>query len=217
MLTFLPVAGLLVITPGPDMALITKNALTRGRQGALATALGIESGLLVWTAASVLGITAVIRASETAFTVLRYAGAAYLVYLGVSALLALRAAGERAGKEKEKDKEGEGEGEPPAPRGLPAAGSPFRQGLLSNIFNPKIVLFFTSLIPQFVSPDGSYVAQTALLAGIFMVMGLLWLVTYAWFTSAASAFLRRPRVNKVIGAATGCVLIGFGAALAIEP
>jgi RhtB (resistance to homoserine/threonine) family protein len=209
-LTFLPVAGLLVITPGPDMALITRNALTRGRQGALATALGIESGLLVWTAASVLGITAVIRASETAFTVLRFAGAAYLVYLGVTGLLALRAARGQAGKEKEEDA-------PSGPRGLPAAGSPFRQGLLSNIFNPKIVLFFTSLIPQFVTPEGSFVAQTALLAGIFMVMGLLWLVTYAWFASAASAFLRRPRVNKVITATTGCVLIGFGAALALEP
>lgn len=206
-LTFLPVAGLLVITPGPDMALITKNALTRGRQGALATALGIESGLLVWTAASVLGITAVIRASDTAFTILRFAGAAYLVYLGVTALLALRAAARARATSQE------------APAGrsaAPAAGSPFRQGLLSNVFNPKIVLFFTSLIPQFVTPEGSYVAQTALLAGIFMAMGLVWLLTYAWFASAASALLRRPRVNKVLSATTGCVLIGFGAALALD-
>lgn len=202
--TFLPVAGLLVITPGPDMALITKNALTGGRRAALATALGTECGLLVWAAASVLGVAALIQSSEAAFTVLRWAGAAYLVYLGVTALLAAK---QRAGKEKDA---------PSTPRGLPAAGSPFRQGLLSNIFNPKIMLFFTSFIPQFVTPKGPVMAQTALLAGIFMVMGLAWLVSYAWFASAAGAFLRRPRVNRVLTATTGCVLIGFGAALALQ-
>ncbi len=200
MVAFVPAAALLVITPGPDMALVTKNALTRGKRAALATALGIEAGLLVWTCASVLGIVAVLRSSEVAFTVLKLAGAAYLVYLGVTAFLSLRSA----------PSEAEPDGRSPAPR-----GSPFRQGLLSNVFNPKIAIFFTSFIPQFVAPGPSAVAESVLLAGIFIVMGLIWLASYALFASTASEFLRRPRIHRVLTVATGCVLIAFGIGLAI--
>ncbi|GAB3878475.1 hypothetical protein GCM10029964_029180 [Kibdelosporangium lantanae] len=136
LVAFIPAATLLVITPGPDMALITKNALTRGKRAALMTAFGIESGLLVWTGASVLGIVAVLRSSTVAFTILKFVGAAYLVYLGVTAFLSLRAAARSTESAPVKA----------------TTGSPFRQGLLSNVFNPKIVVFFTSFIPQFVTP-----------------------------------------------------------------
>lgn len=206
LVAFVPIAGLLVITPGPDMALVTKNALTRGRRAALATAFGIEAGLLVWTCASVLGVATVLRASAIAFTILKLAGAVYLVYLGVTALLSLRSAPRRAHRQS-----------PPRGRLLVPQGSPFRQGLLSNVFNPKIAVFFTSLIPQFVTPGPSAVAESVALAGIFIAMGLVWLTSYALFASTASEFLRRPMISKVLTVATGCVLIAFGLGLALEP
>jgi len=204
LVVFVPAAALLVITPGPDMALVTKNALTHGRQAALATAFGIEAGLLVWTGASVLGIVAVLRSSEIAFTILKLAGAAYLVYLGVTAFLSLRSV-----------PSGEEHGSPPNGRLLAPRGSPFRQGLLSNVFNPKIAVFFTSFIPQFVAPGPSAVAESVALAGIFIAMGLVWLASYALFASTASEFLRRPTINKGLTVATGCVLITFGLGLAL--
>jgi threonine/homoserine/homoserine lactone efflux protein len=202
LVAFIPAAALLVITPGPDMALITKNALTRGKRAALMTAFGIESGLLVWTGASVLGIVAVLRSSTVAFTILKFVGAAYLVYLGVTAFLSLRAAAKSSG---------------PAPAPVKAlSGSPFRQGLLSNVFNPKIVVFFTSFIPQFVTPGPAAVAQSVGYAAIFMVMGMVWLVSYALFAANISTFLRKRRVNQAMTVATGCVLTGFGVALAFS-
>jgi threonine/homoserine/homoserine lactone efflux protein len=200
LVAFIPAAALLVITPGPDMALITKNALTRGKRAALMTAFGIESGLLVWTGASVLGIVAVLRSSTVAFTILKFVGAAYLVYLGITAFLSLCAAARSSG---------------PAPvKAL--SGSPFRQGLLSNVFNPKIVVFFTSFIPQFVTPGPAAVAQSVGYAAIFMVMGMVWLVSYALFAANISTFLRKRRVNQAMTVATGCVLTGFGVALALS-
>lgn len=206
LVAFVPIAGLLVVTPGPDMAMVTRNALTRGRQAALATAFGIETGLLAWTAASVLGIVAVLRASAIAFTILKLAGASYLVYLGITTFLSLRSAPRRAQHRA-----------PPRTRLLGPQGSPFRQGLISNLFNPKIAVFFTSFIPQFVTPGPAAAAESLVLAGIFIAMGLVWLASYALFASTASRFLRRPTINNVLTVATGCVLIGFGLALALEP
>lgn len=204
LLAFVPAAALLVITPGPDMALVTKNAVTRGRQAALTTAFGIETGLIVWTGASVLGIVAALRSSDVAFTALRVAGAAYLVYLGLTAFLSLRSA-----------PKAEDDRSSPDDRLVAQQGSPFRQGLLSNVFNPKIAVFFTSFIPQFVTPGPSAVVQSVVLAGIFVIMGLVWLVAYALFASTASEVMRRPTVNKVLTMTTGCVLIAFGLGLAL--
>lgn len=127
---FLAVAILLVITPGPDMVLVGRNALLGGRRAALLTALGIEVGLLVWTGASVLGLAAVLSASAFAFTVVKLAGAAYLVYLGLRTLYGLwRSAPEALPAE--------------SPRVRSPGGTPFRQGLLCNLLNPKIAVFFT--------------------------------------------------------------------------
>jgi len=206
LVAFVLIAGLLVITPGPDMALVTRNALTRGRRAALATAFGIEAGLLVWTGLSVLGVATALRASAVAFTMLKLAGAVYLVYLGVTTFLSMRPGPGREGRRS-----------PPRGHLLVRQGPAFRQGLLSNVFNPKIAVFFTSLIPQFVTPGPSAVAESAALAGIFIAMGLVWLTSYALFASTANEFLRAPTINKVLTVATGCVLIAFGLGLALEP
>jgi RhtB (resistance to homoserine/threonine) family protein len=198
---FAGVAAVIVVVPGPDMALVLRNGVAYGRHAAVATALGITAGLLVWALAAALGIAAVLHASGTAFTVLKLAGAAYLVWLGVRALRdAWRGAldGSSTGESQRRKM------------------SPFRQGLLSNLFNPKIALVYTTLIPQFIDRGGSEIAQTFLLAGIFIAMGLVWLTGYALFVARIGMLLRRARVRRVINAIAGAMLTALGVRLAFE-
>lgn len=197
---FIVVAILITITPGPDMAIVTRNALRGGRRAALLTAFGIMVGLLGWTAASVIGLVALLATSAVAFTIVKLAGAAYLVYLGIRTLLSLR---------------GPREEESPATAAVPM-GSPFRQGLLTNLLNPKIAVLFTSLIPQFVSPGPSATLQSLFLAGVFLTIGLAWLIFFALLASAAAGWLRRPTIKRVLNAVTGVVLVGLGLRLATE-
>jgi RhtB (resistance to homoserine/threonine) family protein len=196
---FAGVVALIVVVPGPDMALVLQNGLTRGRRAAVETALGINAGLLVWALAAALGIAALLQASAQAFTALKLAGAAYLVWLG---LRALRAAwrGERPG--------GHAAGR--------LGSSPFRQGLLSNLLNPKIALVFTTLIPQFVDPGAPAVPQTLLLASIFICMGLVWLTGYALAVARIASALRRSTIRRLLNALTGAVLTALGLRLAFE-
>jgi RhtB (resistance to homoserine/threonine) family protein len=201
---FLAVAALLVVTPGADMALVSKNALLHGRRTALLTALGINAGIIIWTAAAALGVAALVRASATAFTVLKLAGAAYLVYLGLQAIWLSR----------RKSQPHDGRQDPGPRRIDPLSG--FRQGLLSNLLNPKIAVFFTSFIPQFVSPGESVFLSSLTLGAIFNLMGVVWLLVFALFVSRAGDLLRRPRVKTALDRLTGCVLVGFGVRLATE-
>ena len=153
----------------------------------------------MWALAAALGIAAVLEASSEAFTALKLAGAAYLVWLGLRALLdAWRGAAPGAH----------------APSGRRA--SPFRQGLLSNLLNPKIALVYTTLIPQFVDRGGSEVAQTFVLAGVLIAMGLVWLTGYALLVAQAGELLRRPRVRRAVNAVSGAVLTALGLRLALE-
>jgi RhtB (resistance to homoserine/threonine) family protein len=200
LLPVLVVAAVVVVTPGVDMALVTRNALLHGRQSALATALGINLGIAFWSVAAALGLAAVVAASAAAFTAIKLAGAAYLIYLGVQAL---RSSGAHAAER------------------LPAAGGPvrrvgFRQGVVSNLLNPKIAVFFTSLLPQFVGTDGSTAARLLLLGALFNVMGIVWLSAYALAVTRARALFGRPRVRRAIERASGVVLIGLGVRLAVE-
>jgi threonine/homoserine/homoserine lactone efflux protein len=226
---FLLVACLIVITPGPDMAMVTKNALDGGRRAALLTSLGTVTGLLVWMAASAAGIVAVLRTSAVVFTVVKLCGAAYLLILGAQALLAARrspaatltadgpaadgraAAGPAAGRAASLRRRLRGRR---PPRLL--TGPPWRQGLLCNLLNPKIAVLFTSLIPQFVAPGQSAPLQAAILAGIFVAITLVWLTGYALAASAAQQVLRRSRVQRAMRAITGTALVGLGVRLAAE-
>ena len=198
---FAAVAALIVVVPGPDMALVLRNGVAYGRRAAVATALGINAGLLVWALAAALGIAALLHASGTAFTVLKLAGAVYLVWLGVRALLdAWRGASDDSSTSRPHQRK----------------TSPFRQGLLSNLFNPKIALVYTTLIPQFVDRGGSEVAQTFLLAGVFIAMGLVWLTGYALLVARVGALLRRPSVRRLVNAVAGTMLTALGVRLALE-
>ncbi len=200
MLAYIGVVAVIVVLPGPDMALVLQNGLAHGRRAAVQTAIGINAGLLVWAVAAALGIAALLHASAPAFTLLKLAGAAYLVWLG---LHALRAAWR-------------GTADTAAPPSTRRKTSPFRQGLLSNLLNPKIALVFTTLIPQFVDPGGPAVAQTVLLAAIFIAMGLVWLTSYALLVARLGALLKRSAVRRALNAVTGAVLTTLGVRLALE-
>ena len=199
-LAFIGVVAVIVVVPGPDMALVLQNGLARGRRAAVETALGINAGLLVWAVAAALGVAALLHASAPAFTFLKLAGGAYLVWLG------LRALGEAW----------RGTADSASPAAVRRKSSPFRQGLLSNLLNPKIALVFTTLIPQFVDPGGPAVAQTLLLAAIFIAMGLVWLTSYALLVAKVGAVLKRSGVRRALNAVTGVVLTTLGVRLALE-
>lgn len=194
-LAFAGVALVLSVTPGPDMALVLRNSLRGGRPAAFRTILGVGFGLLGWAAATASGVAAVLAASSTAFTVLKIAGGAYLVFLGIQTLLALR------------------RGESRAVATTGPTGSPFRQGLVTNLLNPKLAVFFTTLMPQFISEGDPVFAKSMLLAGVFVAIGMTWLVVYAY---AVGTVARSRRFRRVVEAISGVVLIALGARLAID-
>ena len=198
-LVFLSVIALLTISPGVDMAVVARSALTGGRGAAFATTLGVMAGLVVWAVASALGVAALLAASQVAYDTLRLAGAAYLVWLGVQSLLAAR----------------RGEHQSLAVAGA-RSSSPFRQGLLTNLFNPKIAVFYSTFLPQFIAPGDPVLLMSLALAGVHILMGLVWLSLYAWALDRAAARFRGSRVRRTLDAVTGTVLVGLGLRLAAE-
>ncbi|HEX6490129.1 MAG TPA: LysE family translocator [Gaiellaceae bacterium] len=196
---FCGISALVIVTPGQDTALTIRNALLGGRPHGIATALGVSSGQALWALATSLGLAAVLRASEPAFVALRFVGAAYLVYLGCQSLLrAWRRSGGAGALAAGSDR----------PRPLVA----YRQGVLSNLGNPKMAIFFTSLLPQFGASFGSLLA----LGLLFSVLTLLWLGCNAAAVARAGAFLRRPRIQRALDCLSGLVLVALGLRLAAE-
>jgi threonine/homoserine/homoserine lactone efflux protein len=192
---FLGVSALVIVTPGQDTALTIRNTLLGGRVAGVFTAVGVSAGQATWTLATSVGIGALLVASEPAFVALKLVGSAYLVFLGVQALFGrktLRVA-ERSGG-----------------RVTPLAA--LRQGVLSNLANPKMLAFFTSLLPQFASSF----AGLLLLGLVFSTMTLVWLAAYSVVVTKAGELLRRTRVRRTIEAVTGTVLIALGLRLATE-
>jgi threonine/homoserine/homoserine lactone efflux protein len=194
-LAFCGVALVLAVTPGPDMALVLRNTLRGGRPAGLRTIAGTSVGLVGWALASAAGVAAVLAASTTVFTALKIAGGIYLVYLGVQTLRALR--------RNEPIERGNGR----------TLGSPFRQGFVTNLLNPKLAVFFTTLLPQFISEDDPYVAKAVLLAVLFALIGLVWLVFYALVVSTVA---RSRRFRTTVEAISGLVLTALGLRLAVD-
>ncbi len=195
---FLAVAAVVICTPGQDTALTIRNTLLGGRRAGIATALGVAGGQAVWTVAAAVGVVAILRASQPAFTVLRLAGAAYLVLLGVQALLA-------AWRRREIAAVGGGDGGAGPRRAL-------RQGLISNLANAKMVVFFTSLLPQF----GTTFPVLLGLGLAFSLLTLSWLAAYAVVVARARRFVERDRVRRALEAVTGTVLVALGLRLAAQ-
>ncbi len=204
-LAFIGIAAIITVTPGPDMALVTRMVLARGRRAACLTSCGIVSGLLVWGVASAAGIAALLSASATLYMTLRLAGAAYLIALGVRALVAPTPSrhGPAAGA---------------VPSALPAqhAAAAYGQGLLNNLLNPKIGVFYTAFLPQFIAPGQPVFLMSVLLAAIHAVLGISWLLVYASVLTRVGDLFRRPPVLRTMERITGIVLVGFGLRLATE-
>jgi threonine/homoserine/homoserine lactone efflux protein len=196
---FFAVSALVIVTPGQDTALTIRSTLAGGRRGGVFTAVGVSAGQATWTLATALGVGALLVASEPAFRALKLAGSAYLVLLGLQALRSALRADARPAL---------GRAGAPALTGRRA----FRQGLLSNLGNPKMLAFFTSLLPQFAAS----VAGLLALGLVFCSLTLVWLTAYAFAVARAGELVRRSAVRRALEAVTGTVLIGLGLRLATE-
>jgi threonine/homoserine/homoserine lactone efflux protein len=199
---FVGVAALVIGTPGPDTALTVRNALLGGRGAGVATAAGVVAGLAVWTVAASVGLAALLVASEPAFVAVKLAGAAYLVFLGAQTLVhAWR--GRPPG-----DSPGAG------PRLAPRAA--WRQGLLNDLGNPKIAVFFTTLLPQFAPAHGAAFPALLGLGLLFCAMTFAWLCVYSLAVAHAGRALRRPRIRRALDAIMGAALVALGVRVAAE-
>jgi threonine/homoserine/homoserine lactone efflux protein len=202
MTTFAIAALVLIMIPGPDQALITRNALAGGRAGGLLTMFGGMLGLTVHASAAAFGLSALLLASAKAFTVLKIVGAVYLIWLG---LQTLRAAA-RSRREPATDRAAT----------VPRRRTVYlRQGFLANALNPKVALFFVTFLPQFLSADtGSPRAEALLLSAIFAVLYLAWFASYVAAVERLGRWLRRPKVKAWIEQVTGLVLVTVAVRLA---
>jgi threonine/homoserine/homoserine lactone efflux protein len=182
---FLGISALVIVTPGQDTALTIRNTFAGGRAAGVRTALGVSSGQAIWALATSAGLATLIVASEPAFVALKLAGGAYLVYLGAEALVAAV------------------RGRPAEMERASAPGRAYRQGMVSNLGNPKMAIFFTSLLPQFATSFAGMLA----LGTVFCAMTLAWLSAYAW---ALERLSRMHRLRRAIDALTGTALVALG-------
>ena len=203
---FLAVSALVIVTPGPDTLLTVNNTLAGGRAAGFATAAGVSTGQMAWTLATAVGLSALLVASEPAFVVLKVGGAVYLAIIGLRAMLnAIRghhnvANGRRAGRE----------------RGLGSSAA-YRRGLLSNLGNPKMAVFFVSLLPQFAPINGPVFAAIVGMGLVFCLMTLAWLSAYAAVVARAGDLLRRGAAGRWLEGLSGAILMVLGIGLALEP
>ncbi|QDH22015.1 LysE family translocator [Saccharibacillus brassicae] len=196
---FVLMSFLLILLPGPDTGLATQNTIVYGRKGGIQTALGSAGGTMLHTLAAVLGLSALIVKSALLFSIFKYAGALYLIYLGVTSLMALRR----------------------PKNALPQAArhdgrSPLLQGLLTNMLNPKVAVFFLTFLPQFLIAGANPVVPFLLMGLTYTVMTVVWMVLYVCLLDRIGAWMKRPNVQRAMQGVTGFVLVGFGLKLALE-
>jgi threonine/homoserine/homoserine lactone efflux protein len=196
LLLFAAASVALLAVPGPAVIYLVTRSVTQGRTAGLVSVLGVETGTFAYAVAAAAGLTGLVAASETGFTIVRFAGAAYLVYLGVRRLL------ERGGVE----------------AAAPSARSRlFLRGLVVQLLNPKIAVFFLAFLPQFVDPDrGSVVAQSLILGTLFTVLAILGDGAYVLAADAVSGRLRRGRGLDRLARLSGGVYIGLGLTAALS-
>jgi RhtB (resistance to homoserine/threonine) family protein len=199
-LAFAGVIALAAASPGPDFAVVVRRSVVAGRLHGMAAGLGIAAGVFVWSVAAAMGVAALLAASAVAFTVVKIAGAAYLLWLGVSALLAARRGGAAL------DEPGRGRAEA-------RIRASFRDGLLCNVLNPKAGVFFVAVLPQFVPMDGA-TGDVLLLSLVAVVVTVAWFTVVANLVAALRRVLSRPAVRRSLDAVTGAVLIALGVRLA---
>jgi threonine/homoserine/homoserine lactone efflux protein len=206
LLLFLGGSVLITIVPGPDMALVFRQVLLGGTRLAQRTIFGNLSGLVVHAVALAAGLSALLAASAEAYTVVKLAGAVYLVYLGVQTL---RASRREAIDTDEEDRATTG-------RPIPSMRAAYVQGLVSTVLNPKPALLFLTYLPQFIDESRAVLPQIAFLAGVHILVGLVWMTFYAHLVHRAQRTLRRPDIRRWLERVTGIVLIGLGLRVALE-
>ncbi|MEW9552136.1 LysE family translocator [Nonomuraea sp. NPDC050783] len=206
--SFAAVVALLTVTPGLDTALVLRTSLLDGRRAAWGVTFGIQLGTLAWGVLTAAGLSALLAASQPAYTALRWAGAAYLVWLGSRMLLARRRRGDAGDGGGVQGPSGPGPGGGGFWRGL-------RRGATTNLLNPKVGAFYVAMLPQFI-PDGAPHAVTGLLlAGVHAAEGLVWSALLIGFAALMGGFLRSPAVRRFLDRLCGAVLLGFGVRLAV--
>ncbi|MEV1172698.1 LysE family translocator [Nonomuraea sp. NPDC049784] len=194
--SFAAVVALLTLTPGLDTALILRTSVLAGRRPAWGVTLGIQLGTLTWGVVTAAGLSALLAASRLGYEVLRWAGVAYLVWMGLRMLLARQAAHDE-------------------PEQAVGFRSGFTRGLVTNLLNPKVGAFYVAMLPQFI-PDGApHAVMGLLLAGVHVAEGVVWSAVLIGFASLMSGFLRSPNVRRALDRVTGVVIIGFGIRLAV--
>ncbi|MGC4110630.1 MAG: LysE family translocator [Nocardioides sp.] len=192
---------LVVLLPGPDSLVVVRGLVRGGRRGGAATAAGVLCGLVVWVTAASLGLSALLEASRTGYDALKVAGACYLLWIGVRSLLSIRRAPE----------------EVPLPVGRSLRGSGFVAGLLTDILNPKVGVFFVSFLPGFVPAGDHAVGRTTLVFGVlFTVLTALYFLGLIAISGTVATWMSTPRIRRRLDALTGLVLVGFGLRLATE-
>jgi threonine/homoserine/homoserine lactone efflux protein len=196
---FLVASALLTIAPGPDIVYVLTRGITQGRKAGFAAALGFATGVIFHTALAALGIAALIRSSDLAFTLVRYAGAAYLIYIGVRAVTSKSAFALETGNDKR------------------ALRTIYMQSVIGNVLNPKVTLFFLSFLPQFVNAAAGHLETQMLLLGvIFMVQTVVIFGTVALFSGFIGDWLKRkPAIGDRLNLFAGLTFIGLGIRVAL--
>ena len=205
---FTVLAGLLTITPGADTMLVIRNVMARGRRAGFLTTVGACCGLFIHATLSALGLSLILVQSATVFEIVKAIGAAYLVWLG---LQSLRAAFRR-GPLTQIAAIAEADSQAPPAEGRRS----FVEGLLSNVLNPKVAVFYLAFLPQFMGPDDWVFGKSMLLAGIHWIEGVVWMSVVTLFVTRLRSWISRSRVRQAIEATTGAILIAFGMRLAME-
>ena len=203
-LSFAALGALLTITPGLDTALVLRSAVTLGRRPAFATAVGVNTGALIWGAAAAVGVSALLTASETAYLILRVAGAAYMLYLGARMIIGAFRRSEAIPVD-----------DASAAR-QPSVWNTFGRGLFTNLLNPKVGAFYVAVLPQFVPDGASPLGVGLLLALVHDLEALVWFTALITGAGALRGFLRRRQVQRAVDAGTGAALVGFGVKLGLS-
>ncbi|QFY11878.1 LysE family translocator [Nonomuraea phyllanthi] len=194
--SFAAVVALLTLTPGLDTALVLRTSVLAGRRPAWGVTLGIQLGTLIWGVLTAAGLSALLAASRLGYEILRWAGVAYLVWMGLRMILARRAAHDE-------------------PEQAVRFVAGFGRGLLTNLLNPKVGAFYVAMLPQFIPDEAPHAAMGLLLAGVHVAEGLVWSAVLIGFASLMSGFLRAPAVRRALDRLTGVVIVGFGIRLAV--
>ncbi|MCS0791603.1 homoserine/threonine efflux transporter [Cytobacillus pseudoceanisediminis] len=201
LLTYISIAAMMVVIPGADTMLLVKNTLSYGPKAGRYTVLGMATGLFFWTLIAILGLSVVIAKSVILFSTIKYLGAAYLIYLGIKSFFA---------KSLFSLEEIQAQANAPTASSSRHNKESFMQALLSNVLNPKTVLVYITVMPQFIDLNGNVNQQLIMLALILTLLAVLWFLTLVYVIDYAKKWLNNSKFQKVFQKSTGLILVGFG-------